>query len=72
MKGPGVEIGVLDLSTGIFTCITPGYYTVSFSLYGHEGPDYDRQDIFLFKNGIQLSESRFCSWMASGAVANDL
>merc|ERR1719234_1078186 len=32
---PGGGDGVLDLDSGIFTCITPGYYTVSFSLYAH-------------------------------------
>ena len=56
--------GVLDLNTGIFTCITPGYYSVSFSLYDHAGAYYDRQDVFLYKNGIQLSESCCFSWMA--------
>ena len=36
---PGGSDGVLDLNTGIFTCATPGYYTVSFSVYANMGPD---------------------------------
>ena len=52
--------GVLDLNSGIFTCITPGYYTVSFSVYGHVGPGYGGIiDLYLYKNGISLPESRW-------------
>jgi len=29
--------GVLDLDSGVFTCFTPGYYTVSFSAHGAVG-----------------------------------
>ena len=51
---PGGGSGVLDLDSGIFTCFTPGYYTVSFSAYARSGPSYTYQDIFLYKNGLQL------------------
>ena len=55
--------GVLDLDSGIFTCITPGYYTVSFSGYGHVGPDYGAIiDLSLYKNGIYLPGSRWQMW----------
>ena len=55
--------GVLDLDSGIFTCITPGYYTVSFSAYGHVGPDYGAIiDLSLYKNGIYLPGSRWQMW----------
>ena len=30
---PGGGDGLLDLDSGIFTCITPGYYAVSFSAH---------------------------------------
>ena len=30
---PGGGSGVLDLDSGVFTCFTPGYYTVSYSAY---------------------------------------
>ena len=54
---PGGGSGVLDLDSGIFTCFTPGYYTVSFSAYARSGPSYTYQDMFLYKNGLQLPES---------------
>jgi len=55
---PGGGSGVLDLDSGIFTCFTPGYYTVSFSAYGNVGASgYHYQQLYLFKNGIELPES---------------
>merc|ERR1712037_230604 len=54
---PGGGDGVLDLDSGIFTCITPGYYTVSFSAYGAVGPSYINPTLHLFKNGVLLPES---------------
>ena len=53
----GGEDGVLDLDSGVFTCFTPGYYSVSFSAYGLAGADYGPQRLFLYKNGSQLPES---------------
>merc|ERR1712212_612472 len=38
---PGGGDGVLDLDSGVFTCFTPGYYTVSFSAHGAVGSDTD-------------------------------
>ena len=50
--------GLLDLESGIFTCNTPGYYTVSFSAYGNVGASgYYSQKLYLYKNGIELPES---------------
>ena len=49
--------GVLDLDSGVFTCITPGLYTVCFSVVGLTGPDYGTQRLFLYKNGDFLPES---------------
>merc|ERR1711953_573 len=37
---PGGGDGKLDLDSGVFTCLTPGYYTVSYSAYGLVGPDF--------------------------------
>merc|ERR1719273_420715 len=53
---PGGGDGKLDLDSGVFTCLTPGYYTVSFSAYGLVGPNYDYIDMYLYKNGIQIPE----------------
>ena len=56
---PGGGDGVLDLDSGVFTCFTPGYYTVSFSAHGAVGSDTDttRPELFLYKNGMAISES---------------
>merc|ERR1712222_169979 len=52
---PGGGSGVLDLDSGVFTCFTPGYYTVSFSAQGWLGPDYAvDQLLVLYKNGMDL------------------
>ena len=57
---PGGGSGDLDLDSGIFTCFTPGYYTVSFSAHGVVGPSYDRyQYLHLHKNGVELPESNW-------------
>ena len=53
----GGDGGVFDLDSGIFTCITPGYYTVSFSAVGLTGSNYGTQRLFLYKNGDFLPES---------------
>ena len=60
--------GVLDLDSGVFTCFTPGYYTVSFSVYAIVGPGHDSQILYLYKNGVQLQESVWVSYAESGAV----
>merc|ERR550517_1511826 len=48
---PGGGDGELDLDSGVFTCFTPGYYTVSFSAYGIVGPTgHDNIELYLYKN----------------------
>merc|ERR1711934_985703 len=55
---PGGGSGVLDLDSGVFTCFTTGYYTVSFSADGVVGPSYGEiQRLYLYKNGSQLPET---------------
>ena len=49
--------GRFDLDSGVFTCLQSGYYTVSFSAYGALSPAHLAQDLFLFKNGLELPES---------------
>ena len=50
---------MLDLDSGVFTCFTPGYYQISFSLYAAAGPIYSNADLYLYKNGKKLPESRW-------------
>ena len=55
---PGGGDGVLDLATGTFTCITPGYYTISFSGHSELNPG-DENWIFLHINGEKMEESAY-------------
>ena len=62
---PGGGDGVLDLDSGVFTCFTPGYYTVSFSAYGHVDKS---QFLYLYKNDVQLPESLWYFGSFSGVL----
>ena len=64
--------GMLDLDSGVFTCITPGYYTVSFSASPIVGPSYGNHRLFLYKNGTQLYESSCYFWTVNGALNVDI
>ena len=68
---PGGGSGELDLDSGVFTCFTPGYYTVSFSAHGLAGPYHIDPVLYLFMNGRQLPES--CWYLThNGAVNTDI
>ena len=55
---PGGGSGELDLGSGVFTCFTPGYYTVSFSAYAAVGPNSNvNPHLYMYKNGSELPES---------------
>jgi len=70
---PGGGDGVLHLDSGVFTCATPGYYTVSFSASGHMGPNWGTSvNLFLYKNDIELPESRCEFWTGNGALNADV
>ena len=70
---PGGGDGVLDLDSGIFTCFTPGYYTVSFSAYGNVGASgYYSQKLYLYKNGIELPESFWDLYAKDGALNSNI
>jgi len=70
---PGGGSGVLDLDSGIFTCFTPGYYTVSFSAYGSVGQSQSAKPyLFLFKNGSQLPESEWYIATSNGDLDADI
>ena len=70
---PGGGDGVLDLDSGIFTCMTPGYYTVSFSAQGWVGPSFHyHQLLYLYKNGVELPESSWVFWKNEGALNTNI
>ena len=65
--------GVLNIDSGVSTCFTPGYYTVSFSANSHLGPSYaTNQDVYLYKNGEELPESYWHFWADTGAFNDDI
>ena len=69
---PGGGDGLFDLDSGTFTCLTPGYYTVSFSAHTFLYNGYQRNTLYLYKNGVQLPESYWRFESTSGALNNDL
>merc|ERR1711872_251247 len=54
---PGGGDGLFDLDSGTFTCLTPGYYEVSFSAQTRHYTEFQRNKLYLYKNGVQLPES---------------
>merc|ERR1711872_927796 len=54
---PGGGDGLFDLDSGTFTCLTPGYYEVSFSAQTRLYTEFQRNKLYLYKNGVQLPES---------------
>ena len=62
-----------NLDSGVFTCLTPGYYTVSYSADGVIGPTYGNiVDMYLYKNGLEIPESWWYFGENSGALNNNL
>merc|ERR1711872_1034043 len=54
---PGGGDGLFDLDSGTFTCLTPGYYEVSFSAQTRLYTEFQKNKLYLYKNGVQLPES---------------
>ena len=61
-RGPGGGDGNLDITTGKFTSLTPGYYTVAYS--GHANLNAGQSvDIFLYHNGESIGKEG--QWISS-------
>jgi hypothetical protein len=58
--------GVLDLDTGVFTCLTAAHYTINFSGYSYLLPDDDFR-LELYHNGEVLAEGRWYDSLSSSA-----
>ena len=59
---PGGGDGNLDITTGKFTSLTPGYYTVAYS--GHANLNAGQSvDIFLYHNGESIGKEG--QWISS-------
>ena len=66
---PGGGDGELDLTTGIFTCLTPGLYTIALSGVAELGPG-DQNMFWLFHNGQKVVESRWEQWTYSNTIGS--
>merc|ERR1712080_59001 len=56
--------GVMDISTGQFTCLTAGHYTVTFSGRAEVQPG-EQVWIYIYRNGVVVEESRWGSYSSS-------
>merc|ERR1711953_609809 len=65
---PGGGDGQLDLNTGVFTCLTPGHYTISYTASaGNWGDGLVRvHQIYLYLNGEQVPESYWRQELGEG------
>ena len=61
-----------NLDSGVFTCLTPGYYTVSYSAIGWVGPNNDYINMFLYKNGLEIPESVWDFGENSGSLNDNI
>ena len=64
---PGGADGQLDLGTGVFTCLSAGIYSITFSAFGYLYPG-ERVDVYLHLNGGQVPESRWSAYTDSGTI----
>merc|ERR1711978_533481 len=65
---PGGGDGQLDLNTGVFTCLTAGHYTISYTASaGNWGDGLVRvHQIYLYLNGEQVPESYWRQELGEG------
>merc|ERR1719228_16395 len=52
--------GLLDIGSGIFTCLKAGHYTITFSAFTVLDT-YQHANVYLYQNGNKVSESQFSS-----------
>ena len=63
----GGGAGLLDVTTGRFTCGTAGHYTITYSGYAYLLPG-ERIDVILYKNNAKLGYyAGWYSWVPSGS-----
>ena len=62
---PGGGDGALDLATGVFTCLIPGFYTVTFSGYSWLDPGKENM-IYVHVRGVLIAESRYRDSSSNG------
>ena len=68
---PGGADGQLDLRTCVFTCLSAGIYSATFSGYAELDPA-EAVRVFLFLNDVQVPESYWVAYTESGTIGGRL
>ena len=64
---PGGADGQLDLGTGVFTCLSDGIYSITYSGYTFLKPE-ETVRIWIYVNGVQLLESIWYAYTEPGTI----
>ena len=59
------------MGTGVFTCLSDGIYSVTFSGNAHLLPN-GAVEVYLYLNGVGLPESRWLAYTTSGTIGGQL
>merc|ERR1712130_223934 len=66
---PGGGDGSMDIKTGVFTVLTSGYYTITFSASVRVRAG-ESAEMYINRNGELIEESRWLTMMASDGTAS--
>ena len=61
----------MNLGTGVFTCLTTGYYTITYSGISHMWPE-EETHIWLYLNGNRVEGSKVEQDMNPGTVGSHI
>ena len=68
---PGGADGQLDLGTGVFTCLSDGIYSITFSGYAQLRPT-EGIAVYLYLNEVQVPESLWQAYTNPGTIGDTL
>ena len=60
--------GTMNIETGIFTAITSGYYTITFSARADVFPD-EYSFMYIFHNGAKVTESQWETFLGGASFS---
>ena len=68
---PGGADGQLDLGTGVFTCLSAGIYSITFSGFAALDPA-EAVRVFIYLNGVHVLESYWVAYTTYDTIGNRL
>ena len=68
---PGGADGQLVLGTGVFTCLSAGIYSITYSGFAQLSPA-ERVQVYLYLNGVQVEESIWKAHTYSDTIGGQL